>query len=387
MNSYGKQSIDSRDVDAVIRVLRSDFLTQGPAVPNFERALCQRVGAHYAVAVNSATSALILACRALGLDVGDSLWTSCNSYVASANSAIFCGATVDFVDVDVDTHNMSIMALTEKLERAEREGKLPKIVMPVHFGGWPCNMKEIKLLSEQYGFRIIEDASHALGATYQGTNIGDCAYSDVTVFSFHPVKIITTGEGGAAMTNSPVLAQKMRLLGNHGVTRDESFMENPTEGPWYYEQLEVGYNFRMSDIHAALGLSQLARLDDFLAARSRAAEYYFYSLSEQELELPLHESAVSNVDRSSSHHLYPVMVRSADSRRSVFEFLKSRGIGVNVHYFPIHLQPFYRSLGFSEGYCPVAENYYKRAISLPLYPDLSLDECGEVVSVVSKSLM
>lgn len=387
MISYGKQSISDSDIKSVVDVLRSDLITQGPIVKNFERALCQRVGASHSVVVNSATSALIVACKALGLTSGDILWTSPNSYVASANSAICCGASVDFVDIDKETHNISTEALTQKLIVAEREGKLPKVLMPVHFAGWPCDMKEIKILADKYGFYVLEDASHALGATYKGSNIGDCSYSDITVFSFHPVKIITTGEGGAAMTNSEALSHKMRLISNHGVTRDHRLMTTSSEGAWYYEQLEVGYNFRMSDIHAALGLNQLGRLDDFLSSRSRAAEYYYNMLAQLSLTLPVHEVNYPDAHRSSSHHLYPILVESSDIRRSVFDFLRSRDIGVNVHYLPIYMQPFYRHLGFEEGYCPVAEDYYKRAISLPLYPDLSTGQLDTVVSAVTDSLL
>ena len=386
MIPYGRQSISEADIEAVVNVLRSDFLTQGPVVEQFEAALAHQVGATHAVAVNSATSALIVACKALGLGAGDALWTSPNSYVASANCALLCGADVDFVDIDPKTHNLSVSALEQKLYEAEATGRLPKIVMPVHFGGWPCDMAEIRALSERYGFAVIEDASHGIGATYSGSPIGSCQYSDITVFSFHPVKIVTTGEGGAALTNSPQLAEKMVRLRSHGVTRDEALMQGPSEGAWYYQQLDLGYNFRMAEMQAALGLSQLNRLETFISKRRQLAKRYHELLEWFPMSLPCHEHSHPACDRESSHHLYPVVLDPRLNRKVMFDALRTLGVGVNVHYLPIYRHPYYEARGFAPSGYPEAESYYQGALSLPLYPDLSDQHQAKVLSCLEQAL-
>ncbi len=380
MIPYGKQTLSQEDIDAVIDVLRSDYLTQGPAVPAFENALCDRVQAGHCVAANSATSALHLACRALGLGPGDWLWTSPITFVASANCALYCGAGVDFVDIDEDTWNMSPAALEDKLLRAESEGRLPKIVVPVHLCGQPCDMEEIHALGRRFGFRIIEDASHATGAQYRDLPVGACEHSDITIFSFHPVKIVTTGEGGAALTNDERLAQKMRQLRSHGVTRDPQEMTQSPDGPWYYQQIDLGYNYRLSDIHAALGIAQLRRLTEFVATRRRIASRYDDAFVDAPLTLQRHRR-----DSQSSFHLYVIRLdidRIAASRSEVFSALLDRGIGVNVHYIPVHLQPYYRDRGFRPGSYPNAERYYSEAISLPLFPSLDQDRQGHIIDSV-----
>ena len=380
MIPYGRQWIDEADVRAVVETLTSDFLTQGPAVPAFEAAAVARFGAGHAVAVSNATSALHLACLALGLGPGDRLWTSPITFVASANCALYCGAEVDFVDIDPRTYNMSVEALAAKLEQAERDARLPKIVMPVHLCGQPCDMRPIAELAERYGFRVIEDASHAVGARYANTTTGDCRYSDIAVFSFHPVKIVTTGEGGMALTNDSELAGRMALLRSHGVTRDPAQMESEADGPWYYEQVALGFNYRMTDIQAALGTSQLARLDRFLASRRRLAERYDEALAETRLVRPF-----QHPDTESSWHLY-VMRVEADRHRSVFDRLRERGIGVNLHYMPVYLQPHYRRLGFEPGLCPEAERYYSEAITLPLFAAMTDEQQDEVIAAVREAL-
>lgn len=384
MIPYGRQDIDERDVAAVVEVLHSEWLTQGPAVPRFEQAVATHCGASHAVAVNSATSALHLACLALGLGPGDWLWTSPITFVASANCARYCGAGVDFVDIDPRTANMSVVALAEKLDRAAKTGRLPKIVVPVHFAGQPCEMAAIHALSRQYGFRIIEDASHAIGARYCNEPVGNCRYSDITVFSFHPVKIVTTGEGGMALTNDPRLAETMTLLRSHGITRDPGRMDHEPDGPWYYQQIMLGYNYRMTDIQAALGLSQLQRLEAFLSRRRRLAARY-----ERELAgLPL-TSLWQHPETQSAWHLYVVRLKLdaiGKSHRQVFEALRSAGIGVNLHYIPVHTQPDYRRLGFQAGDFPEAERYYAEAISLPMYAALSEAEQDQVIAAVKEVL-
>lgn len=381
MIPYGRQSICAEDIEAVVEVLRSDFLTQGPAVPAFEKAVCERVGADFAVAVNSATSALHLACLALGLGEGDTLWTSPLTFVASANCALYCNARVDFVDVDSQTANMSAEALERKLAEAKIAGALPKIVVAVHLCGQPCDMEKIHGLSQQYGFHIIEDASHAIGATYQGLPVGDCRYSDITVFSFHPVKIITTGEGGMAVTNRKDLADRMLLLRSHGITRDADKMTHAPDGPWYYQQIALGYNYRMTDIQAALGSSQMHRLDGFLLRRRELAARYDQYLASLPLK-PLKQIS----DALSSWHLYVVLLDNADSHSAVFNFLRGHEIGVNLHYIPVHLQPYYQTMGFFAGGFPQAEAYYRCAISLPLYPDMSDADQQAVVNVLREAL-
>ncbi|RLQ22221.1 UDP-4-amino-4,6-dideoxy-N-acetyl-beta-L-altrosamine transaminase [Seongchinamella sediminis] len=379
MIPYGRQCIEQSDIDAVVEVLHSDFLTQGPKVPAFEGAVADRVNARYGFAVNSATSALHLACLALGVGPGDRVWTSPNTFVASANCALYCGATVDFVDIDPWTYNMCAETLAEQLQRAQAEGCLPKVVIPVHFAGQSCDMAEIHALSAQYGFSIIEDASHAIGASYRGEPVGCGRFSDITVFSFHPVKIITTAEGGLTVTNSEKLAQTMALLRSQGVTRDEALMTEAAHGPWYYQQIELGFNYRMTDIQAALGLSQLGRLDQYLSRRHQLASRYDQAFADLPLTCPW-----QHPDSVTAYHLYPVRIpgREGCGRKEVFQQLRQAGIGVNVHYIPVHLQPYYRRLGFAPGDFPEAEKYYSEAISLPLFPALGEDEQDAVIAAV-----
>ncbi|MAB80215.1 MAG: UDP-4-amino-4,6-dideoxy-N-acetyl-beta-L-altrosamine transaminase [Planctomycetes bacterium] len=384
MIPYGRQDIRQEDIDAVVEILRSDFLTQGPTVPAFEAAVVERVGASHGVATNSATSALHLACLALGAGPGDVVWTSPSTFVASANCARYCGADVDFVDIDPRTWNMSVAALREKLEQAERDRRLPKIVIPVHLCGQPCEMESIGELARQYGFKVLEDASHAIGARYQGEPIGNCHHSDIAVFSFHPVKIITTGEGGLATTRDPELADRMRLLRTHGVTRDPGQMVGESLGPWYYEQVALGFNYRMTDMQAALGLSQLRRLDELVASRHELARAYDAALADLPLQLPY-----NHPDTYSSLHLYPVRLRLDRINRTyreVFEELRRREIGVNLHYIPVHTQPYYRELGFSVGQFPEAERYHAEAVSLPMFPTLEKEQQEEVVRVLQEAL-
>jgi UDP-4-amino-4,6-dideoxy-N-acetyl-beta-L-altrosamine transaminase len=383
MIPYGRQSITPDDIDAVARVLQSDFLTQGPVVPAFERSVADHCGVEHAVAVNSATSALHIACLALGLGPGDELWTTPVSFVASANCGLYCGARVDFVDVDPVSVNMSVDALEGKLVEAAREGRSPKIVVPVHLSGQPCDMKRIRELSFEYEFKVIEDASHAIGATYLNTVVGDCAYSDVTVFSFHPVKIITTGEGGMALTRDADVARLMQLLRSHGITRDPASMTEPPHGGWYYQQIGLGFNYRLTDIQAALGVSQMRRLQVMLERRRQLADGYDKGLSALPIQLPQRLD-----DRSSAWHLYVVRLTDACkvSRATVFQRLRDAGIGVNVHYIPIHLQPYFQNLGFKSGDFPNSEEYYRRAITLPIFPSMSDEQQHVVVSELSRAL-
>lgn len=381
MIPYGRQDITPEDIAAVEAVLRSDFLTQGPAVPGFEQALAAYCGAARGVAMNSATSALHVACLALGLGPGDRLWTSPNTFVASANCGLYCGAEVDFVDTDPATYNMSVAALEARLVAAAAEGRLPKVVIPVHFAGQSCEMRAIHALGQQYGFRIIEDASHAVGATYLGEPVGNCRYSDITIFSFHPVKIITTAEGGMAMTNDPALAERMERLRSHGITRDPAAMAWDSEGPWYYQQVELGYNYRITDLQAALGHSQLVRLDDYVARRHAIAARYDAALAGLPLTTPW-----QHPDSRSALHLYPIRLHDAARRREVFEALRAAGIGVNVHYIPVHTQPHYHRLGFRPGDFPEAERYYAGAISLPMFPTLTPAQQDEVVAALARVL-
>lgn len=376
MIPYGRQDITQDDIDAVVDVLTSDFLTQGPAVPAFEARLCDVTGAKYASAVNSATSALHISCLALGLGEGDRLWTVPNSFVASANCAIYCGAIVDFVDIDAITLNISTEALEIKLEEASRVGRLPKILVIVHFGGEPCDLKKIHELSKKYGFRIIEDASHAVGASYHGESIGNCRYSDVTIFSFHPVKIVTTGEGGAVLTNCPEIDQELKLLRSHGITRDPKLMQNPNNFVWYYEQIKLGFNYRMTDIHATLGTSQISRLSDYISKRYEFAKIYDQGLSNKNIQLPFR-----NPSHNSALHLYVIQI-DEEKRQSVFNSLREKGIGVNIHYIPIHTQPYYQAMGFKWGDYPNAEMYSKRAISLPMYATLQREQQEYVIEAV-----
>ncbi|MGC9457319.1 MAG: UDP-4-amino-4,6-dideoxy-N-acetyl-beta-L-altrosamine transaminase [Halothiobacillaceae bacterium] len=379
MIPYGRQDIQPEDIAAVVEVLRSDYLTQGPVVPRFEQAVADYCGAGHAVAVNSATSALHIACLALGLGEGDWLWTSPITFVASANAGRYCGARVDFVDIDPQTCNMSVEVLKSRLEQAERDGKLPKVVMPVHFAGQPCDMPAIAELARRYGFRVIEDASHAIGARYGNIKVGACAHSDITVFSFHPVKIITTGEGGLATTNDPQLARHMERLRSHGITRDPAEMRGEPDGPWYYQQIELGFNYRMTEMQAALGLQQLERLDTYVVRRNELAEQYDQALADLPVVTPW-----QNPESWSARHLYPVRITSAArrSRREVFDGLREQGIGVNVHYIPVHKQPDYQGLGYPLAACPAAEAYYSEAVSLPLFPALTTEHQEKVVTTL-----
>lgn len=383
MLPYGRQSVTEADISAVVEVLRSPFLTQGPAVPAFEKATAAMVGASHGVAVNSATSALHIACLALGLGPGDRLWTSTITFVASANCGRYCGAEVDFVDIDSDTGLMSLAALEQKLHEAEQEGSLPKIVVPVHLAGSSCDMVALGALADRYGFKILEDASHAIGGRYQGEPVGNCRHSAITVFSFHPVKVITTGEGGLATTNDPELAEKMVELRSHGIVRSCERFKRPAAGPWVYEQQVLGFNYRMTDIQAALGMSQLERLETIVKERNRQLQKYRQLLVDLPVKLlDVPEGVLSSV------HLAVIRLRRATvgQHRAVFEGLRAAGIGVQLHYSPVHLQPYYRSLGFKERAYPEAEAYAMSAISLPLFPGLKPLEQELVVNTLSELL-
>ena len=383
MIPYGKQDITQDDIDAVIEVLKSDFLTQGPMIPEFEKCVAEYCQALHGVAFNSATSALHVACLSLGLGPGDYLWTSPNTFVASANCGVYCGAAIDFVDIDPHTYNISVEALSEKLKRADHSGELPKVLIPVHFAGQSCQMREIRQLTDKYGVRVIEDASHAIGGEYLAGKIGSCRYSDITIFSFHPVKIITTGEGGMALTNDPVLAERMARLRSHGITRDQARMSGVSDGPWYYEQLELGFNYRMTDIQAALGYSQMARIDQYISKRRSLAHRYDSLLSDLPIGTPW-----QHPDTRSAYHLYPIKISEiVPGRSSIFAALRKNNIGVNVHYIPVHMQPFYRNMRFRTGDFPVSEEYYARAISLPLYPGLTEDQQDYIVSALADALV
>ncbi len=380
MIPYGRQDITQADIDHVVEVLQSDFLTQGPQVPAFEASICAATGAAHAVAVNSATSALHIACLALGLGKGDILWTSPITFVASANVGLLCGADVDFVDIDGDTFNMSVEALADKLAAAEAAGKLPKIIMPVHMCGQSCDMAAIGALAKQYGVRVIEDASHAVGGALNGVAVGACSHSDITVFSFHPVKIVTTAEGGVATTNNAELAQRMGLFRSHGVTRDPDLMEGDSDGSWYYQQVELGLNYRMTELQAALGVTQLTRLAEYVARRNEIARRYDAMLGNLPLKRP------GKLDGAySAFHLYVIRVEP-DQRRAVFDALRAADIGVNVHYIPVHLQPYWRKRGFKAGMFPNAEAYYSSAISIPLYPGLTDADQQQVVDAIKAAL-
>ncbi len=378
---YGRQTITEADVAAVVAVLHSPFLTQGPAVPTFEQAVAAKVDAVHGVAVNSATSALHIACLALGLGPGDRLWTSPITFVASANCGRYCGADVDFVDIEPATGLMSLAALEQKLQQAERDGTLPKVVVPVHLAGSSCDMAAIGALAKRYGFAVLEDASHAIGGSYRGEPVGNCRHSAITVFSFHPVKIITTGEGGLATTNDPQLAQSMAELRSHGITKEEARFERPAPGPWSYEQQELGFNYRLTDLQAALGLSQLERLEGIVAERQRLLEVYCQKLAALQVSLLEIPPSVR-----SALHLAVIRLHKTEPKhhRRVFEGLRAAGIGVQLHYSPVHLQPYYRRLGFAEGDFPEAEAYARNAISLPLYPGLKAQEQELVVQVLSR---
>ncbi len=384
MIPYGRQDITQADIDAVVSVLQSDFLTQGPQVPAVERAVAEHVGAKHALAVNSATSALHIACLALGLGQGDWLWTTPITFVASANCGLYCGAQVDFVDIDPRTYNLCPQALQDKLEIAEREGKLPKIVVAVHLSGQPCDMQAIHALAQKYGFKIIEDASHAIGGKYKGEYIGNCRYSDITVFSFHPVKIITTAEGGMALTNDSQLAKKMDLLRSHGITRKPELMTHEPDGPWYYQQIDLGFNYRMTELQAALGVSQMQRLDQFVARRHELAERYNQLLADLPLTLPWQDP-----DSYSGMHLYIVRLqldKISKTHKQVFTELREQGIVVNLHYIPVLTQPYYQQIGFKQGDYPNAEQYYQETISLPMFHGLTDEQQEQVVRALIKVL-
>lgn len=385
MIPYGKQEISQADIDSVLEVLQSDYLTQGPKVPEFESKVAEHVGAKHALAVNSATSALHIACLSLGLGPGDWLWTSPITFVASANCGLYCGAKVDFVDIDPKTYNMCPKALAAKLEQAEKSACLPKIVVAVHLCGQPCDMAEVHRLSKKYGFRVIEDASHAIGGKYRGEFIGNSRFSDITVFSFHPVKIITTAEGGMALTNDENLASRMNLLRSHGITRDPRLMTREADGPWYYQQIDLGFNYRMTELQAALGVSQMNRLDAFVARRHELADRYNEILASLPVTTPW-----QHPDSYSGLHLYVIRLRlnEADkSHREVFESLREQGIGVNLHYIPVHTQPHYESMGFNASDFPEAMAYYREAISLPMFHGMTYEQQDQVSSALEFSLV
>ena len=380
MIPYGKQDISEADIQAVVAALRSDWLTQGPAVPAFERTISEYCGAKHAVAASSATSALHLACMALGVGPGDRVWTSAVTFVASANCARYCGADVDFVDIDPRSYNMSVGALARKLENAQRAGTLPKVVIPVHLAGQSCDMVEIYRLGRKFGFSVIEDASHAVGGRYRGKPVGDCRFSDIAVFSFHPVKVITTAEGGMAMTNDARLAQRMQLLRTHGITRDPQDMTHAPDGAWYYQQIELGFNYRMTDVQAALGLSQMNRLEEFHARRHAVARRYDSLLADLPLLRPW-----QHPDTTSGLHLYVIRLKLGEisgTHRDVFDALRAAGIGVNLHYIPVYRQPYYERMGFRPGDFPEAERYYAEAISLPMFPGLTDHQQDTVVAAL-----
>ena len=384
MIPYGRQHITEEDVSAVVEALTSDFLTQGPAVPRFEQAVLEVCHAQHAVACNSATSALHVACLALGLGEGDWLWTTPVTFVASANCGLYCGAQVDFVDIDPRTYNMSVQALEAKLQQAKVTGRLPKVVVPVHLCGQPCDMQAIHALGQEYGFKIIEDASHAIGGKYHNEPIGNCRFSDITVFSFHPVKIVTSAEGGMAVTNDAALAQRMELLRSHGITREPSLMTKPMDGPWYYQQVDLGYNYRMTDLQGALGASQMTRLEAYVARRHELARRYDKLLTDLPVVTPW-----QHPDGYSGLHLYVVRLQLdqiSKSHLDVFNALRAKGILVNLHYIPVHTQPYYQAMGFKEGDFPEAECYYREAISLPMYPMLTDAQQDEVVAALKEAL-
>lgn len=375
---YGRQDITDEDISAVTDVLRSDFLTQGPSVAAFEDAICEYVNVQHAIAVNSATSALHIACLAVGLSEGDWLWTTPNTFVASANCGRYCGANVDFVDIDSHTYNMSVDALKEKLVWAKQNNKLPKVIVPVDFSGQSCELLEMRKLADEYGFYIIEDASHAIGGSYRDKKIGCCEFSDITIFSFHPVKIITTAEGGMALTNNAEFAAKMQLFRSHGITRNNAQMTKPSDGDWYYQQIDLGLNYRMTDMQAILGVSQLKRIDAYVKRRHEIAKHYNERLANSSDIITPHQSP----DSYNAYHLYPIVLKDEKERKRVFDTLRAKSIGVNVHYIPVHTQPYYQALGYKVGDYPKAEKYYSGAISLPMYATLTTEEQDYVIDTL-----
>ena len=384
MIPYGKQDINQADIDSVVDVLQSDFLTQGPQVPLFEKKVSDYCGSKFGVAVNSATSALHVACLALGLGKGDWLWTSPNTFVASANCGLYCGSRIDFVDIDPLTYNLSTEELEKKLIQAKKDNKLPKIVIPVHFAGQSCDMQKIHSLSKEYGFKIIEDASHAIGGRYLDKPIGGCQYSDITVFSFHPVKIITTAEGGLATTNDKELSERMQLFRSHGVTRDPELMTKESSGSWYYQQVELGFNYRVTELQAALGVSQMERLDEFVTLRHKHQKRYNELLKNLPVITPYQD-----MDSYSALHLYPIQIQTdkvKSTRKEIFKALRKNDIGVNVHYIPVHTQPYYENKGFKKGDFPNAESYYESAISIPLFHAMTFEQQDQVIVALEKVL-
>ena len=379
---YGRQDITQEDVDSVIKVLKSDFITHGPSINLFEESLRNYTKANFVSVLNSATSALHISCLALGVGKDDIVWTSANTFVASANCALYCGARVDFVDIDPLTNNICVNSLEEKLIKAQKSGNLPKVVIPVHLTGQSCKMNEIYNLSLKYGFSIIEDASHAIGGHYENHLVGSCKYSDITVFSFHPVKIITTGEGGAAHTNSKDLHDKIKLLLSHGITKEPSVVDPELNGLWYYEQFDLGYNYRMTDIQAALGVSQIKRLDKIIKDRNRIAKRYDAELKQLPIKIP------TVIDEClSSRHLYVIRLNVEEidhTHKEIFKDLRKNGIGVNLHYIPVYYHPYYKKMGFKKGYCPESEKYHNEAISIPIYPTLSESDQTRVIDVLTK---
>ena len=378
---YGHQHITEKDIQAVERVLHSDWLTQGPAIEAFEKKVANYCGAKYAVAVTNATSALHIACKAAGLGEGDVLWTSPITFTASANCGRYCGADVDFVDIDDKTYNMSVAELRHKLETAVKK---PKVVIPVHLAGQSCDMEAIKALADEYGFKIIEDASHATGADYKNTKVGSCRYSDMTVFSFHPVKIVTTGEGGVVLTNNKELYEKLKLYRSHGITRDSDLMTQEADGPWYYQQIELGFNYRMTDMQAALGCSQMDSLDEFVARRRYLVKRYNEKLKNLPLRTPYQDEATNP-----SWHIYIIRVDFTKvklSKKEIFARMRDSGIVLNLHYIPVHTQPYFQKLGFQKGDFPVSEKYYEEAITLPLYYDLTDEQQDEVIEALKEVL-
>ena len=385
MIPYGRQDITDDDITEVEKVLRSDFLTQGPVISEFEKSIANYCGSSYATAVNSATSALHIACLALNLGPGDWLWTSPNTFVASANCGLYCGASIDFVDIDPETYNMSTSLLSEKLVKAEKLGKLPKIVIPVHFGGYPCDMPKIFELSKKYGFKIIEDASHAIGSSYEDIKVGSCKHSDITVFSFHPVKIITTGEGGMALTNNEILSNKMRRLSTHGITREKKLMtDRPNNEIWNYQQIELGFNYRMTDIQAALGLNQFKRLDEYIKIRHKIVKLYNHKFKSLNIQLPFQSS-----NTYSSHHLYPVRIKNGSTiktQKKIFDLLRQKNIAANLLYVPLHRHPYYENLGFKNGDFPQSEQFHKEVICLPMFPKLTKEQQSIIVEYFTSIL-